>query len=171
MRITERNGVRTGRRVRDMDGTSLGRVTALYDWGFAAARGFPILFRQEFVVRYDEVRGERDGALVVSRSAGDLTALSMGDVPPSWRIPAPPGFPTAATPPEARGVFEDIVRARNVRPSNAPAELPPQGDAALRASRGDPLPIESSETLTPGEERRYEASRGEDVRPAPPAQP
>src|SRR5215208_7704386 len=102
--MRERNGVRMGQRVRDLDGTSLGRVVRLFDWGFEARRGLPILFRRDFILRYDEVRGVRDGALLVSRSRRDLLELAAGQVPASWRIPAPHEFPTAATPSEARYV-------------------------------------------------------------------
>jgi len=109
-RMHERNGVRIGQRVRDLDGNDLGRVTRLYEQGFAARKGFPILFRKDIVARYDEVRGVRDGEIVLARSARDLQDLAAGEVPPSWRIPAPPGFPTVATPDEARGMFHHLAR-------------------------------------------------------------
>lgn len=108
--MRERNGVKRGQRVRDLDGTPLGRVTALYDWGFKISKGFPILFRKDFVARYDEVRGVRDGDLVIARSRRDLFDLAWGELPPSWRVPAPPGFPAAATPGEAQGVLAEIAR-------------------------------------------------------------
>ncbi len=108
--MQERNGVQLGQRVRDLDGTSLGRVTRLYESGFAVQRGPAILFRRDLVVGYDEVRGVRDGDLVIARSPRDLFELAAGRVPPSWRIPAPPDFPTAATPAEARYVREDLAR-------------------------------------------------------------
>lgn len=108
--MKERNGVRRGQRVRDLDGTPLGRVTALYDDGFKVSKGFPILFRKDSVARYDEVRGARDGALVLARSRQDLFALAEGYLPPSWRVPAPPGFPASATPDEARGVRAELAR-------------------------------------------------------------
>ncbi len=107
--MTERNGVRLGQRVRDVDGQDLGRVKELYESGFAVSKGFPLLFRRDWVVRYDEVRGVRAGALVLARSDRDLLALAEGDVPPAWRIPAPPDYPPLATPSEALGVFEGIV--------------------------------------------------------------
>jgi hypothetical protein len=107
--MTERNGVRLGQRVRDVDGRDLGSVKALYDWGFAISKGFPILFRRDWVARYDEVRGVREGALVLARSDRDLFQLAEGDVPDAWRIPTPPAYPALATPSEALGVFEEIA--------------------------------------------------------------
>jgi len=107
--VNERNGVQLGQRVRDADGKDLGRVTRLYASGFQVTRGFPVLFRRDRVVRYDEVRGAREGALVVARSDADLFDLAAGGVPRSWRVPAPPGYPSAATPSEARLVLEDIA--------------------------------------------------------------
>ena len=86
--MKELNGVRLGQRVRDADGKDLGRVTKLHAWGFEVLRGFPVLFRKDRVVRYDEVRGARDGALVVARSDHDLFDLAEGGVPRSWRVPA-----------------------------------------------------------------------------------
>jgi hypothetical protein len=138
--MQERNGVRLGQRVRDADGLDLGRVTALYAWGFKATRGLPVLTRRDEVVRYDEVRGVRDGALVVARSAGDLLDLAAGGVPRSWRIPAPPGYPASATPSEARLVLEDIAAGAAFSPSStgeplvavAP-EAPPIGTDEERA--------------------------------------
>jgi hypothetical protein len=112
MRERERNGVRLGQPVRDLDGTSLGRVVRLFDWGFQTRRGLPILSRGQHVVRYDEVRAVREGALVVSRSGRDLLELAAGEVPHAWRIPTPSAFPTAATPSEARAVLEDVAAGR-----------------------------------------------------------
>src|SRR5512133_3156036 len=74
--MKELNGVRLGLRVRDADGKDLGKVTKLYAWGFEVTRGFPVLFRKDRVVRYDEVRGVREGALVVARSDRDLLELA-----------------------------------------------------------------------------------------------
>ena len=102
--MTERNGVRVGGRVSDLDGTDLGRVTRLWDWGFEVAKGLPWLFRRQSVVRYSEVRGVRDGTLVVARSARDLLDLAEGGLPTSWRIAAPQGYPTAATPSDSNTV-------------------------------------------------------------------
>jgi hypothetical protein len=121
--MREAHGVRKGQRVRTVDGDDLGRVTNLYELGFAVLKGFPILFGQTFVLRYEEVRGERDGALVVARSARDLLDLSNGEIPPSWRVPVPPGLPTAATPAEARQIFSAVASRPlvGVRPGDAPA--------------------------------------------------
>ena len=102
--VRERYGVRLGQRVRDLDGNSLGRVKELYDWGFSAVRGFPILFRTDFVARYDEVREVRGDDLVLARSSRDLTSLARGELPPSWQVPATPDHLAAATPAEARNV-------------------------------------------------------------------
>src|SRR5512140_2002539 len=111
MQARERNGVRVGQPVRDLDGVSLGRVRRLFDWGFAASRGV-LLFRRDFILRYDEVRAVRDGALVVARSRRDLFDLAAGGVPASWKIRAPAAFPTTATPSEARYVMEDVAAGR-----------------------------------------------------------
>ncbi len=99
--MKERNGVRVGERVRDLDGNDLGRVKELYAAAFSIVKGFPILFRQDVVARYDEVRGVQDGALVLARSGRDLLDLAAGGVPPAWRVEAGPEQPTAATPGEA----------------------------------------------------------------------
>jgi hypothetical protein len=106
----ERNGVRVGQRVRDVDGSPLGRVDALYDSGFSVVKGLPLLFRTDFVARWDEVREVRDGELVLARSSRDLFDLARGELPPSWRIPAAPDGPEAATPAEARGVLAERSR-------------------------------------------------------------
>jgi hypothetical protein len=121
--MREAHGVRKGQRVRTVDGDDLGRVTKLYELGFAVLKGFPILFGQTFVVRYEEVRGERDGALVVARSARDLLDLSEGEIPPSWRVPVPHGLPAAATPAEARQVYSAVASRPvvGIRPGEAPA--------------------------------------------------
>jgi hypothetical protein len=109
MTARELNGVRIGQPVRNLDGKDLGHVEALYDEAFLAVKGFPILFRRDSVIRYDEVRGERDGALVVARSDSELLELAAGRLPATWRVPVPPGFPSAATPGEARGVFAEVA--------------------------------------------------------------
>src|SRR5512138_71498 len=121
--MDERRGVRIGQRVRDARGKDLGKVTDLYDWGFAVSKGFPVLFREDRVARYDEVRGVRDGALVVARTDDDLEALALGGIAPSWQIPTPPHFPRAATPAEAQGVFAGIVSGAIVAAS--PEPFPP----------------------------------------------
>lgn len=100
--MKEWNGIRVGQRVRDLDGNDLGRVKELYDAAFSIVKGFPILFRQDVVARYDEVRELRDGELVLARSSRDLFELAAGGVPPAWRVEAGPEQPTAATPAEAR---------------------------------------------------------------------
>jgi hypothetical protein len=151
--MQERNGVRKGQRVRDLDGKPLGRVTVLYEWGFAVHRGLPFLVRSDYLVRYDEVRGVRDGALVVARSSRDLFDLAAGDIPPSWRVPAPPEFPSAATPSEARFLREDLAR-RALGAQGAPA--------AASAPDASPAPLDAEE------EREYVRSRGQSL-PAPPA--
>lgn len=145
--MDERNGVRLGERVVDADGKPLGKVTRLYPWGFLATRGFPVLTRRDEVIRYDEVRGARDGALVVARSDQDLLDLAAGGVPRSWRIPAPPGYPAAATPSEARLVLEDIA----------------SGAAFSRLGVDEPLVPTAPEAppLTRAEEREYALTRGQ----------
>ncbi len=143
--MKERNGVRLGQPVRDADGKDLGRVTKLWEWGFEVTRGFPVLFRRDRVVRYDEVRGARDGALVVARSDRDLFDLAAGGVPRSWRVPAPPGYPSAATPAEAQLVLEDIASGAAFSRSDEPLVLTPP-EAPL---------------LTPEEEREYALTRGQ----------
>jgi hypothetical protein len=154
--MKERNGVRVGQHVRDLDGRSLGRVKELYDWGFGVEKGFPILFRKDHVFRYDEVRGTRDGALVVARTEKDLVALARGELPASWRIPAPADFPRAATPAEARGVFAEVASAR----------LPPVERVDTAPAAG-PAPAESliwerpGEELGAGEQRRHAERRGQ----------
>jgi hypothetical protein len=132
--------------VRDLDGKSLGRVTALYDDGFHVLGGFPILFRRDLVARYDEVRSERDGALVLARSERDFLELGAGGVPPAWRIPAPPDYPAAATPAEARHVFEDLAAGAIVADGGQVApELPAARPPALRPE--EPLAERRRETL------------------------
>jgi hypothetical protein len=153
--MRERNGVKIGQRVRDVDGKDLGRVRELHDWGFEVAKGF-MLFRRDTVARYDEVRGERDGALVLARSDRDLFELAAGGIPASWRVAAPPGFPVAATPSEARFLFEDI--AAGVLTSGGA-----RGRAAPASRTGDAPPV------TEGEERRYVGTRGQGTAAEPPA--
>jgi hypothetical protein len=152
--MQEREGVRVGQRVRDLDGTSLGRVTRLFAWGFAARKGL-WLFRSDFVVRYDEIRGVRDGEILVARSRRDLFDLAAGGIPPSWRIATPPEFPAAATPPEARLLLHDLARgaiATGAAPRPAPA-LEPSPSAA---------------PATEDDEREYVRTRGQSVPAQPP---
>jgi hypothetical protein len=144
----ERHGIRIGMPVRDLDGKSLGRVTDLYDDGFHVLGGLPILFRRDLVARYDEVRSVRDGALVLARSERDFLDLAAGGLPQAWRIPAPPEYPAAATPAEARGVFEDLAAGAIVSDSAARAapELPAATPAtAMRPE--EPLPERRREAL------------------------
>ena len=152
MKERERSGVRLGQPVRDIDGVSLGRVVRLFEWGFATRRGLPILSRGRWLLRYDEIRAVRDGALVVSRSAHDLLELAAGEVPRAWRIPTPASYPTAATPAEARSVREDVAAGRvtgaarpgeGARPAPEGEEPGPLGEDELRAygySRGQAAP-------------------------------
>ena len=97
-------GVTVGQQVRDLEGNDLGRVRSLYATGFASARGLPWLFRQEFVLRYEDVHGVSDGVLVVARAPGDVYALAAGELPASWKVEAAPGMPEAATPSEGAQV-------------------------------------------------------------------
>src|SRR5512133_3582751 len=145
--MKELNGVRLGLRVRDADGKDLGKVTKLYAWGFEGTRGFPVLFRKDRVVRYDEVRGVREGALVIARSDRDLLELAAGGIPRSWRVPSPPGYPSAATPSEAGPVLEDIAR----------------GAAFSRTSADEPLVLTLPDVppLTREEELEYALTRGQ----------
>lgn len=146
--MRERNGVSTGQPVRDLDGTSLGKVVRLYAWGFLARRG---LFGREFVVRYDEVRAVRDGALVVARSARDLFDLAAGGVPDSWRIPTPPPFPTAATPAEARDVRRDVAAGR------VAGVLDDDDGAPVAGARPPSAPVSDAEL------RSYVETRGQGI--------
>jgi hypothetical protein len=150
---SELNGVRVGQQVRDLDGTDLGRVKHLYDTAFAVRKGFPILFRNDHVIRYDEVRGERDGALLVARSRGALFELARGEMPSTWLVPTPPDFPQAATPGEASALHAEL--AGSPRPGETPVGT---------TAHAEPAP------LTPREEAEYVKSQGESVG-APPAHP
>jgi hypothetical protein len=138
--MRERNGVAVGQRVVDLDGKTLGKVTRLFGDGFAVLGGFPILFRRDHVVRYEEVRGVRDGDLVVARSSRDLFDLAAGELPPSWRVPVPPAYPEAATPPEARLLVADVARgAISAEPADTPPPLRtrPRAAAEERAAPRD----------------------------------
>jgi hypothetical protein len=157
MERRERNGVSLGQPVRDLDGTSLGRVRRLLDWGFEARRTF---IGRNYVVRYDEVRAVRDGTLVVSRSRRDLFELAAGGIPASWRVPAPPAFPTAATPAEARELREDLAAGR-VRGAAAdagldPRQAHPEGPAPTPAPGGP---------VTEEELRAFVDTRGQSLGP------
>ena len=157
--MRELNGVRVGQQVRDLDGKRLGRVAELYGWGFAVQKGFPMGFRRDLVILYDEVRGERDGALVVARSDRALDELAAGELPGIWRVPVPPDFPSAATPPEARALFEELA-----------AERPRAEEPGMAPRPEEPTPSEEPPALTAGEERAYEQTRGESLPPVPPPQ-
>lgn len=146
----ERNGVRVGQRVRDVEGKDLGKVTDLYEWGFGVEKGLPILFRRDTVATYDEVRGVDGDVVTIARNGDALQQLAHGGMPPSWRIPVPRDFPASATPGEARAVFESLAASPRPAPgAGAPAATPP---------------------LASAEEREYEETRGQD-RPAVPAPP
>lgn len=151
MKRRELNGVRLGQRVRDLDGTPLGKVVRLFEWGFAARRGLPILSRGEYVLRYDEIRAVRDGALVVSRSARDLLEHAAGEIPRAWRIPTPPAFPTAATPGEAHLVREDVAAGRIA--------------GAAGEERTERLAEVAAEPLREDELREYVRTRGQALAP------
>jgi hypothetical protein len=135
----DRSGVRIGQSVRDLDGKDLGRVKVLYDQAFLVVKGLPLLFRQDHVLRYDEVRGERDGALVVARSDRELLELARGELPATWRVPVPPGFPSAATPAEARGVFAEVALGHAAAASIEPAEPAPVPAARPDAHEEEPV--------------------------------
>jgi hypothetical protein len=102
--MNERNGVRVGQRVKNLDGTDLGKVTRLHAQGFETVKGLPVLVRDEHVFRYEDVRPSADGTLVVARGANDIFALAEGKLPPSWKAASRDGFPVAATPLEASGL-------------------------------------------------------------------
>jgi hypothetical protein len=137
-RERHRNGVRLGQTVRDVNGKALGKVTALYDASFSVSRGF-MMFRSDHVIAYDEVRSERDGALVVSRSDNQLQELAAGELPSTWTIPVPPDFPAAATPGEARGVFGQLARRRaeEAAVGATPVEAPPPAREARPVGHGE----------------------------------
>jgi hypothetical protein len=152
--VQERNGVRIGMRVRDLDGKDLGRVTDLYASAFGVEKGLPFLFRSEATIAYDELRGARDGALVVARSARLLPELAAGELPDAWRVPVPAGFPSAATPAEARAIIEDLASARRgetlvpsapvAKPSLAPGDVrefvESSGESIPASTRAEPPP-------------------------------
>jgi hypothetical protein len=111
--MDERNGVRVGQRVRDVEGRDLGRVARLFESTFEVRKGFPILFADDRVLRYDDVRASEGDALVVSRADGDLFTLAAGGLPDSWRVGTASGFPSAATPSEgSRLLGRGLARGR-----------------------------------------------------------
>lgn len=141
--------MRLGQPVRDLDGRSLGKVVRFFDFGFQSRRGLPFFHRREYLLRYDEVRAVRDGALVVARSGRDLLELAAGEIPHAWRIASPPGFPSAATPAEARDVLEDVAAGRVPGAGLAGAQEPPAAELPQRTP------------LTDDEVRAYVRTRGE----------
>ena len=111
--MNERNGVRRGQRVRDVEGKDLGRVGKLFEAGFEVRKGFPLLFSDNQVLRYADVRVSGAGDLVVARAAADVFTLAEGRLPDSWRIGTAQGFPSAATPSEAsRLLGRGLARGR-----------------------------------------------------------
>jgi len=111
--MKERNGVRRGQRVRSLDGKDLGKVTKLHAWGFETVKGLPVLIRDEYVFRYEDVRGEEGGALVVARGEEDLFLLAQGRLPESWKVSTREGFPSAASPGEgARLMGRGLAKGR-----------------------------------------------------------
>jgi hypothetical protein len=154
MRQPDRNGVELGQRVVDVDGKDLGRVAALYDEAFRVVKGFPILFRREQVIRYDEARGERDGRLVVARGGRDLFVLAAGEVPDSWRVPAPRGFPEIAAPGEARQLHVELAAGRRIE-AEVRAARARDGAAAARP-RTEGTPPSPGEDVDAGRRRELE---------------
>ena len=136
--MKERNGVRVGQRVLDLDGKVVGRVKELYDWGFGMQKGFPILFRKDYVFRYDEVRGTRDGALVMARTKRDLIDLAGGRLPDSG---------ASRRRPTSRGRRRRRRRGRSSRRSRLANAAAAAGGAHGRArDQGRFLPSRSSGT-------------------------
>lgn len=128
--------VRLGRRVRDITGKDLGRVKALYDGAFLVQKGPALLFRKDLVIRGDEVRGVRDGVVVVARDDAALQTLAAGGVPDSWRVPTPPDYPQVAAPGEAHELLE-VLAAERARPvTGAATGAEPAGTA--RAAWAEP---------------------------------
>jgi hypothetical protein len=169
--MKERDGVRSGMQVESVNGEKLGRVVRLYDWGFAVQKGFPILFRRDRVLRYDEVRGVRDGVLVVARGENDLLELAAGEIPRSWRVPTPHGFPSAATPSEARGLQAVVASwpLAGVRPGTAaatPAATTRAATGPCEAQQARDATASSGPELSAAEETRYVSSRGQATRGA-----
>jgi len=147
--------------VRSIDGEDLGRVTDVFDGAFAVLKGFPILFGKDSVLRHDEIRGVREGEIVVARSARDLFELAEGEIPASWRVPVPHGFPAAATPGEAGGVRDAIAAwpVAGVRPGEAeatparPARSPLEPSQAVQARAAAGGEAAAAEGEAPGARR------------------
>lgn len=103
--MKELYGVWVGARVKDLLGNDLGRVKAVYQGAFLVSKGFPWLFREDRVIRYDEIRNRSDGSIAVARDPGDLFTLAKGELPDSWKVEPEPGMKIAATPSEAAPVL------------------------------------------------------------------
>ncbi|HYS79502.1 MAG TPA: hypothetical protein VEM76_02270 [Anaeromyxobacteraceae bacterium] len=86
--------VQVGMEVRDADGKRLGKVSRCDAWGIEVVKGF--WSPSEWVVRWDEVLGVKDGKVEVDRSDEDLFVLAAGGLPSRWRR----GTPEPAAPPE-----------------------------------------------------------------------
>lgn len=94
--------VQVGMEVLDADGKRLGKVSRCDAWGIEVVKGF--WSPSEWVVRWDELLGVKDGKVLVDRSDEDLFVLAAGGLPPRWRRGTPevaarpePGAGTAPT--------------------------------------------------------------------------
>ena len=94
--------VQVGMEVRDADGKRLGKVSRCDAWGIEVVKGF--WSPSEWVVRWDELLGVKDGKVEVDRSDEDLFVLAAGGLPLRWRrgtpevaAPLEPGPGTAPT--------------------------------------------------------------------------
>jgi hypothetical protein len=96
--------VQVGMEVRDADGKRLGKVSRCDAWGIEVVKGF--WSPSEWVVRWDEVLGVKDGKVEVDRSDEDLFVLAAGGLPSRWRRgtpgPAAPSEPGPGTAPTSR---------------------------------------------------------------------
>jgi uncharacterized protein (TIGR02271 family) len=70
----ERSQVKEGMVVRSQDGEKLGRVFAVTEDAFHIEKG--LFFPKDYLVRFSEVAGVRDGELVLSHGRDSLRALS-----------------------------------------------------------------------------------------------
>jgi hypothetical protein len=70
----ERTQVKEGMVVRSQDGEKLGRVSAVGEDAFHIEKG--LFFPKDYLVRFSEVAGVRDGELVLSHGRASLRALS-----------------------------------------------------------------------------------------------
>lgn len=64
-------GVVHGTAVRSQDGERLGKVAALDEDSFVVEKG--IFFPKDFLFRYDDIEGFRDGELIVGKGRADLS--------------------------------------------------------------------------------------------------